>query len=894
MTNFYKLSIRETEKTLGVSSSGLSSQKAKNRVESHGKNVLPRAKPLGPFFILISQLKNALVYILIAAAVISVVIAHMIDFYVILTAILVNVIVGFVQEYKAQKALYKLRSYVTEKTTVLRDGKKQEIDTELLVPGDRIFLKPGDKVPADIRLCKAVDLKINEAVLTGESGPQKKQTGLIQTEIPIGDRDNMAFKGTSVIEGVGEGIVAKTGSGTEFGKIALMLREVKEENTPLQDELKRFSRWLGLLVITASGAIFITGMLIGRPVFDMFILAIALAVSAIPEGLVIGVTAILAVGMKRILDQKALTRKLVAAETLGSTTVICSDKTGTLTTGQMEVTEILTSPIKDCDRQEGFRSDAAILNTLGAGVLASDAYISNPDAKLKSWKVFGNSTEQPIIRLAAELGIFGKQLARGLKEVFEIPFDSANKYMVKVYRGKDGNYEMYAKGAPEKLLDECGYFIDCQKQKRLTSTLRSEIVKNYEKMTKKGLRVLCVAKAEDSEIPIGEGDYRNPKFKKPLVFLGLLGIKDPLRPGVGAVLKNTLLAGLRPIIITGDNKATAMTIAREAGIKIKPDEVLEGGEIDKLSDKAMKRAVKKVKLYARVAPEHKMRIVDALQKNSEVVAMTGDGLNDAPAIKSADIGIAVGGGSEVTKETADMVLLNNDLKVIVAAIREGRGIFENIRKVVLYLLSDSFTELLLVIASFVFGFPLPVLAVQILWVNLIDDSLPNLALTLDPQEDDLMKDPPRPKREKILNNPMKMLIGAISIITGVAILVTFLLMLKNTGDLERARTIAFTLLGLDSLLYVFSIRFLHHSVFNPKMYKKIFNNSALVVAVLVGIALQLAAVYVPVLQRALGTKALSLYDWCIIIPVALGVFLAIELSKGLLAKFHARRKASTS
>lgn len=868
------MSVGEVEKALKVSRLGLSEEEVKSRRKRYGLNILPKPKPLSGFVLFISQFKSALVYILIAAAAISAIIDHMVDFYVIIAAVLVNVVVGFFQEYKAQQALVKLRDYTTEKTTVIRDGKKYEIETGKLVPGDRIFLMPGDKVPADVRLTKTIGLKINEATLTGESKPRKKIVSAIKGNRAVADRDNLAFKGTSIIEGVGEGIVIRTGIKTKFGEIASMLKDVKEESTPLQSELGRFSRWLGIFVIILATAMIVFGVVVGRPFFDMFILAIALAVSAIPEGLIIGVTAILAVGMKRILEQKALTKKLVAAETLGSTTMICADKTGTLTTGEMEVTKVVTSPNQGLSGVKKMDGDRGVFEVLGAGVLASDAYIANPKEKLKKFKVLGNTTERPIVLIAAELGIMRENLKKGLKEVFEIPFDSAHKYMVKVYKGKDG-YKAFAKGAPEKLIEECGSYLDGEKSKTLDKKLKEKIKETYRGMMKQGLRVLCVVKCEDCDIPIEKKKSPRPPFKKSAVFLGLLGIKDPLRPKVKEVVKETLSAGLKTVIITGDNRATATTIAREAGLKIKEREVMNGGEVDDLSDDALQKAAKKIKLYARVEPKHKMRIVDALQKNGEVVAMTGDGLNDAPALKSSDIGIAVASGSEVTKDVADMVLLDNNLGVIVGAIREGRGIFENIRKMILYLLSDSGTEIILVVASFVMGLPLPVLAVQILWVNLIDDSLPSLALTLDPYESGLMKRPPRPQKEKILNRPMAILILIISIVTGFTILFTFLIVLKTTGDLERARTMAFVLLGFDSLLYVFSVRSLRHSIFKNKL----FNNRALILAVLIGFGLQLSVVYIPFLQGPLGTKAISINDLALVIVIAFGVLFVIEFFK---------------
>jgi len=605
----------------------------------------------------------------------------------------------------------------------------------------------------------------------------------------------------------------------------------------------------------------------------MFITAVALAVAAIPEGLIIAVTIILTIGMQFILKKKALVRKLVATETLGSVSVICTDKTGTLTEGNMQVSKIITADkeyqltkSKELNEVEKVRDLISKVS-----VLCNAAVVENPEAELESLKIIGSPTEKALLIAAIESGYVPEKLHKDYIQLDEIPFDSEKKFMATLCNHKKAEHQhIFTKGAPEIIFKYCSKVMISGKAETLTLEKLNYLKKKYEAMTKKGLRLLAFAYKTGHDFKNCNDELKN------LTFLGFVAIKDPLRREAKEALLLCKSAGIRTVVITGDHRLTAKAIFDELGFKTDGN-IVEGSELDNWTDEELQARVVNIDIYARVEPRHKLRVVDAWQARGEVVAMTGDGINDAPALKSADIGIALGDGSDVTKETADIILLDNNFKVIVAAIEQGRIIFENIRKVVLYLLSDSFSELILITGSLLVGLPLPILATQILWINLVADGLPNIALTLEPGESEIMEDKPRKKSEPILNKEMKVLIFIIGIITDIILFILFIYLLNTMGEgrLDHIRTIIFTALGIDSLLYVFSVRSLRHSIFT----KNIFSNLYLVGAVIIAFFILISAVYVPFLQTIFKTVSLNGREWLVILSLGLIKITAIEIVK---------------
>lgn len=883
---FFNLSIEETLKVLKTKKEGLPVEEANTRLKRHGPNKLPEKKRTTWFFLLLSQFKNALVYILLGAALISLILNDLIDMYVILAAVLVNVVVGFIQEYKASKAMEKLEKVITPLAQVRREGQEQEIKAAQLVPGDIVILKAGDKVPADGRLLSTNDLEVNEASLTGESAPVKKDSAKLKPDLVLAEQKNTVFLGTVVTQGIGELVVVRTGIHTELGKIAMLIKETPEEKTPFQKRLDRFSRLLGFITLGVSSLIFILGLVEGISFVQIFTTSVAIAVSAIPEGLVVAVTAILAVGMQRILKQKALVKKLVAAETLGSTTVICTDKTGTLTLGDMRVSQLVTlnhdlAPGKHLTKTGKMKEKIELVRLLKIGVLSNDAVIQNPKDEFISWKIFGNPTERSLLLVGAELGFYRQELEKEEPRLDEVPFDSEKKYMLTLHRLQKRKV-IYLKGAPEKVLKMSKQIQAGQSVKKLDDPLRKKFQEKFEEMSKRGLRILAFAYQRVKSEIVNLDDAKKLKgFLSDYIFVGFVAIKDPLRPETKETIKLCKKAGLNVVMITGDHRLTAQAIAQELGLKSNQQNILEGKELQKLSHKELARKVKGITVYARVTPKDKLQIIDAWQEKGEVVAMTGDGVNDAPALKAADIGIAVGSGSDVAKETSDMVILDDNFRTIVAAVEQGRIIFDNIKKVVLYLLSDSFAEILLITSAitmsgfFIDNFPLPLLASQILWINLIDDSFPAIALTFEPGEREVMEEKPSGKHQSLFVPEMKVLTVVISLFTGFVNFFLFWYVIHHGWSVGHAQTLIFANLGIDSLIYVFSVRSMRHSVFS----KNILSNRYLLYAVGMGVFLQLTAVYFGPFQKLLSTVPLVMEDWLIIILSSILNIGLIEITK---------------
>lgn len=893
--NWHNLAIKDTLVKLKSSNQGLRQIDIEKRIEKHGLNVLPEEKRLTTVAIFLNQFRSPLIYILLAAAILSFLLKENVDGWVILAAVIINTIVGFLQENKANKAISKLNKLVTYKVKVVRDDKEREIDSKNLVPGDIIVIEAGDKVPADARLIENNGLKIVEAALTGESVPSMKRTKLVAADTPLADRENMIYMGTSVASGDGRAVVVFTGEETELGKIATLVKEVKEEKTPLQNNIARFSRQLGIIILFICFLIIVVGLVqryyysadltfrhFEEVFVQMFSTAVAIAVSAIPEGLLVSVTIILAIGMQRILRKNALVRKLIAAETLGSISVICSDKTGTLTEGKMKAAYLIdfADEFKLPDREfdKVIKNKTAVdVQAFEIGMLCNNVVIENPDVDYKDWKLIGDPTEQALYMAGVVANVDRVSLSRDRKRIATLPFIEEQMYMATFHQmGTHDKTFVAIKGASERLLEMSKYYLKKDGPVQLTQEKKKELKNLYESLSKRGLRVMAVGYKEVSRGRLGNMDELDLRDSlQDITLVGFFGLQDPLRPESKDTIVVCREAGIKPIIITGDHRLTALAIGRDVGLSVIRECVLEGRELDKMSDEDLRKAVGRINIYARVEPRHKLRIISALQKKGEVVAMTGDGVNDAPALKSADVGVALGSGTDVAKEASDIVLLDNNFKTIVSAIREGRIIFENIRKIIVYLLSDSFSEMILIIASLIFGWPLAILPVQILWINLITDGFPNIALTVEPGEQTVMNDKPRPKKTRLLNREMKILIFVIGIFTDLILLGLFYYLWKSTNDITYTRTVIFAALGTDSLFYVFSCRSFRRSILhiNP------FQNRYLLLAVLGGFVLQLLALYLPFLQRVLHLTTIGFKEWGLIIALGIINIIAIEFVK---------------
>lgn len=878
MKNYHHLKIEDVLKDLDTSKKGLSTKKAKKRLEKYGENKLVESNKFSAVELFLNQFKNPLIYILFFALIISFLTGHHTDGWIILAVILISAIVGFFQEYKANTALAQLKDLITYKAKVIRDEKEAVVTQEKLVPGDIVLLSPGDKVPADSRLLGVDNLEVNEAPLTGESLPIEKHTKVIDEDTSMADRENMVYMGTVIVRGKAKAVIVATGSDTQMGRIASLVRETKEDATPLQKQLIYFGKIIGVLLIVINALIFGLGILAGKPFLEMFMTSVAMIVAAIPEGLLPAMTVILAIGMQRLAKQKGLIRKMLATETLGAVTVICSDKTGTLTKGEMRLAKIVTESKKITDYKEEFsnkNNNASYFTALKIGLLCNDATIENPEDKPEKWNIVGNPTEKALLIAGRATGIYKTKLEEEAPRVSEIPFESKYKYMVTAHKLDDGMIASYMKGAPEKVLEFCS-FLDIEgKQQKLDKSKKEKIEKEYEKLTKKGLRVIAVAyKLEKNKSKSFKLDKDN---LKDFVFVGLIGLKDPLRAEAKETIELCKSAGIRPVIVTGDHRLTTMAIVKDLGLEVSEKNVVTGHDMDQMSDEELSKKIGEISIFARVEPKHKIRIVEALQKNGEIVAMTGDGVNDAPALKKADIGVAVGSGTDVAKETADLVLLDDNFKTIVEAIRGGRGTFDNIRKVVLYLLSNSFKEVVLIGFSIILGLPLALLPVQILWIKMIEDSLPSMALAFDPVGKHVMSRAPRGSKEQILNKKLTKVLFSFIVISDTLLFIIFYLLSRETGNVAYAQTIAFVGLGTASRFYIFSIRELKQSIFsyNP------FENKLVNWSTVFGFFMILIAIYVPFLNNILNTVPIGIKEWGILLSYGIATIGAYEIIKKL-------------
>jgi Ca2+-transporting ATPase len=851
MSDWHSLSIGDVEKVLKTNvSKGLDKNKIGALQEKFGKNKLPEEKPLSRLRIFLEQFKSPLIYVLIIAGIISLIIEEWTDAIVIFLAIFINAIFGFFEETKASKTLMKLKKILKVNAVVIRNGNKKQVLQEDIVPGDIIVLNPGDRVPADGRLVEAKSLKINESVLTGEWLSASKNTKVLLKNTPLADRDNMVFMGSSVESGWGKVIVTETGTSTEMGNIATIVKETKEEKSPLQKKLIRFSKVIGIMIAVICIFIFAEGVLEGRDWSLIFVTSVAIAVGGIPEALPVVMTVVLAVGMDRILKKKGLVRRLSSVETLGSSSIICTDKTKTLTEGKMEMVEVIAKDKK-------LALEIAALN--------NEVFIENPKDPIEKWIARGDSTSKALVMGAAKRRILKPELEKETKIISRLPFSSSYKFLATVLQ-KDNKKFLYVCGAPERLLK--------------VSKNNKGFSKRIDVLTGKGLRVVGIAYKKLSS--------KKRKFKiedeiNDLTFVGSVALKDPLRKDVKETFKICKRAGIRTIIITGDHRRTAKNIAEELGMKIEDKNIIEGNELDGMTDEELMKRIDQIKIYARAEPKHKIRIVKSWQEKGEVVAMTGDGVNDAPALKKADIGIAVGSGTEVAKEASDLVLLNDSFNTIVKAVEQGRIILDNIRKSIAYILADSFTSVILVGFSLILGWPLPILPVQILWNNIVEDTIPDISYAFEPEEDGVMKRKPTPLKAPLLNKEMKILIFGTGLIDEFLTLFLFWILWGYLGlDLMYARTMVFGAISIDTAFVIYCYKNLRKNIwsFNP------FTNKWLMLSSIIVFSFFALAVYAPPLQTLLKTVPLSFGDWIILVLVGIVSMLIIEATKWYFISRH--------
>ena len=872
---WYILTQEEIFKKLESNKDGLIDEEIKRRQKKYGLNKLPEARPESKLSLLFKQFKSSLVYVLVGATVICVFLGDYINAGVIFLAVLINVILGFYQENKAHNSLLALKKAATNYCKVLRGGHEKQIISFELVPGDLVFVTAGDKIPADLRILKVNNLKINEAPLTGEANEIEKTNRPLAGDLVLADQSNMAFMGTQVTQGNGLGIVVAHGKDTALGKIAKLVADTADLMTPLQRKLAGFAKKLSFFAIGICLIIFALGVLLKYDAEQIFLTAVAISVAIIPEGLLVVMTVILAFGMQKILKENALVKQLLAAETLGSTTVICTDKTGTITDGEMRMVEVATLDYNFNFFEGGFKKEteggSELIELLKIGVLCNNGYIENPGAGMEHQIVRGSPTEKALLMAGANVGLDKNKLVKEEPRLDEAPFDSAWKFMMTLHK-RDKENVIYAKGAPEVVLKLSKYIYNGEKPEReLTNLEREKITQTYEEMSKKGLRVLAGGyKRVGSETKsLKETDANG------FAFVGLTGIKDPLRTEAKQTIEEVRLAGIKTVIITGDHELTARMVAKELGLPAEPKNIMNGERLSKLKESDLKEMVPEISIYARVAPEDKLKIVKAWQDKGEVVAMTGDGINDAPALKKANIGIAVNSGTDVAKETADIILLDNNFSTIIKAVKEGRVIYDNIKKVVFYFLSDGLAEVITVSAGILLGWPLPLLASQIIWINLIDDTFPGMAMAREPAEENIMKQRPRKLDEPILSKESKILIGAISLLSAAGTLFFFQFFWKQTGDINLGRTVGFTFLAISTLVYIFSARNFHKPIWqtNP------LNNKTLLMAVVIGFGMQFFAVYNGFAQRIFQTVALGMAEWLAILLGCILLTAMVELIK---------------
>lgn len=877
---WYNYTAEECLKRLNSRPEGLTEKEAKKRLERYGFNKLQEQKKKSSWKMFISQFTDFMVLVLIGATVISFFLGEIADAITILAIIVLNAILGFVQEFRAEKSLEALKKLTAPEATVMRQGREKKVPADRLVPGDVVLLDTGDKVPADCRLLEAASLNVEEAALTGESVPVKKSVEAIgEARVSLGDRKNMVFMGTSVTRGRGRAVVVATGMNTEMGNIAGMMQEVDDTETPLQRRLAGLGRWLVIFCLLICALVVATGVMRGEAPYRMFLAGVSLAVAAIPEGLPAIVTVALAIGVQKMIRRQAVIKRLPAVETLGCATVICSDKTGTLTQNQMTVRQLWLGKTVSVSG-EGYtphgdftedgkkvKVSGQLEQALKIAAVCNNAKLYRNDIKIggllrkkeSSWHISGDPTEGALLVLASKGGIWRENVEKKEQRVYELPFDSDRKRMTVVGRDETGQLTAYTKGAPDVILKLCSYYMEQGEIRPLTPEMRLRISAENRAMAEQALRVLALAYRPVDVI-------NEEKLEADLIFVGLVGMIDPPRPAAVKAIKTCRQAGIMPVMITGDHQATAEAIAREMGLLSAGKKVMTGTQLDMLSDKELAEAVERVAVYARVSPQHKLRIVRALKARGHVVAMTGDGVNDAPAVKEADIGVAMGKtGTDVTKEASAMILADDNFATIVAAVEEGRAIYDNIRKFIRYLLSCNVGEVLTMFLAALAGLPLPLLPIQILWVNLVTDGLPAMALGVDNADKDVMLRPPRHPKESVFSHGLARKILSRGFQIGLGTLLVFTLgVWLGDGQLATARTMAFSTLVFSQLFHVFDCKSERYSLFEVGL----FSNPFLVAAVTMSTIMQLSVIYLPFFQPVFKTVPLNAFHWAVVFLVA--------------------------
>jgi len=906
--SWHAKSPEETLKELNSSESGLSQAEAQKRLTEYGPNELRKEKRSSPIKLFLEQFTDILIIILLIATGLSIAVGELIDALVIIVIVLATAILGFVEEFRSEKAVEALKKMTAPTATVLRDGKEVKISTSQIVPGDVLLLYTGDKVPADARLIKSFNLKIDEASLTGESSPVNKKIDSCGEETPLNDRRNMAFTGTVAVYGRGEAVATSTGMNTEFGKIAKMVQMTEEEETPLEKRTQSIGKWIGILSVAICIGVGVIGIVEGRNPIDMILWGISLAVAAVPEALPAIVTGALAVGMYRMAKVNTIVKKLPAVETLGCTSVICSDKTGTLTKGEMTVQRIYVNDQAVKVTGVGYAPDGEFLienekmdpkseklrALLTAATLCNDAKLEK-DTATERWVVKGDPTEGALIIAAAKAGLWKEELEKQQPRIGEIPFSSETKRMTTVHVSSGKSKMAYMKGAPEIVLGKCTKFLTNGKVARLAESDRAKILKVTEAMARQALRNLGFAYRELPETV----DTYDEKIEKDFVFVGTMGMIDPPREEVKDAIYTCKKAGINVVMVTGDHKLTAVAVAKELNLLGENEEegkVLTGEELEKISDEQLADIVQKVVIYARVSPEHKMRIVKAWKAKGQVVAMTGDGVNDAPALKMSDIGISMGlTGTEVTKEASDMVLTDDNFASIIKAVREGREIYDNIKKYLTYLMRCNVMEILVMFIAVVSvpylaklfypaartedvgGATIALTAAQLLWVNLTTDGLPAIALGIDPGDPDIMERKPRDPTESVFTRDVKIYLTLVPILMSSLLLFGYFFYhpWEGAAQLTEARTQLLTAMILMELANAISARSLKYPVWKVGIFK----NKFLWYAVGSSFLLQLFVLYTPGVNAAFNVTAPEPLDWAFAILFTAITFVTLETGK---------------
>ncbi len=856
--SFWALPKGEVLDILETSASGLTEEEVSERQTIFKKNVLPQRQRLSKFAVLLRQFESPLLILLLVAVVITALLGDFKDASFIAIAALANVLLGFYQENKAEAALAHLKTYVRERTRVFRDGQEQEIDVNELVPGDIVHVAQGDRVPADCRLIYVNDLMVDESILTGESLPILKNTEPASFKAVIADQHSMVFSGTFVAQGFANAAVCRTGQQTELGKIASYVASAEREKTPLQKAILRFSLKASIILVAMTAALFFVGLGIGKSPLEMFLISVAIAVAAVPEGLPVAMTVILAIGVQRLAKKNGVVRKLLAAETLGSTSVILTDKTGTLTQAKMTLSKITSFSKKLPNHHELI---------LKLAILSSDVVIENPKDSPDKWRIIGRPLEAAIVKSAAEQGVLLPKVRKEIKVLEYLPFSSASKFSATILELNNRRL-LSIFGAPEILLRHSSF----------NEEERRNVHKAIDEMAHSGERVLGIATKELKSVE--EAMLKQKKVFSELDFLGTVSFRDPVRPGVAEAIGRIAQSGVKTAIVTGDHLGTAISVAKEIGLSVDKDQVINGEDLDGLSDAELKQRLPNITVVSRVSPDGKVRIAKTFKELGETVAMTGDGLNDAASLKEADIGVAMGSGSDVAKDVSDLVLLDDDFSTIVAAVEEGRRILENIRKVIIYLSSSVFGELILISASLLTGLALPINALQILFINFITDSFPAIGLAFEDHADYLLE-----RRRRIATNlfdkEMLFLMLAIGVPTAALFFALYWSLLSYGLDPVLVRTFIFAAFGTYTLVTIFAVRSLRRPVFtiNP------FSNPQLLVTVVFGIGSVAASLYWPFLQNLFGIVPLPPIWLAGVAAVGVTSMLAIELGKLVIRRF---------